>query len=86
MILVVGGIVRLYDQTPTRQERGVMKIRLHPKFDPDNLYNDVAVLKVRWFDESAVLFAVFSRDFQNKHNSCLVFVAIESLYLHTGTS
>lgn len=47
--------MRLYDETPTRQERGVLEIRIHPKFDLDNLYNDVAVLKVRWFDESAVI-------------------------------
>lgn len=47
MLLVVGGVVKLNDRTSTRQERGVMNIRLHPEFDLENLYNDVAVLQVR---------------------------------------
>ncbi|KAL6263160.1 hypothetical protein P5V15_005962 [Pogonomyrmex californicus] len=45
-ILVVGGIVHLFDERSSRQERGVEKIRLHPKFDLDNLYNDIAVLQL----------------------------------------
>lgn len=43
---MVGGIVNLYDNSTTRQEKGVKSIRLHPKFDLENLYNDIAVLQV----------------------------------------
>lgn len=43
---MVGGIVKLYDNGPMRQEKGVKSIRIHPKFDSTFLYNDVAVLKV----------------------------------------
>ncbi|XP_011337775.1 trypsin-1 isoform X2 [Ooceraea biroi] len=45
-IVVVGGIVKLTDMTPTRQERGVEKISIHPMFDISTLHNDVAVLQL----------------------------------------
>jgi len=49
-IIVVGGILKL-NETLKRQEKGVENIRIHPKFNLENLYNDVAVLKVlvQWF-------------------------------------
>ncbi|KYN05440.1 Putative trypsin-6, partial [Cyphomyrmex costatus] len=44
-IIVVGGVINLYEAS-TRQEKGVENIRIHPKFNLENLYNDVAVLKL----------------------------------------
>ncbi|KAG5320822.1 TRY2 protein, partial [Pseudoatta argentina] len=44
-IIVVGGILKL-NETLKRQEKGVENIRIHPKFNLENLYNDVAVLKL----------------------------------------
>ncbi|KAG5323247.1 TRY2 protein, partial [Acromyrmex heyeri] len=44
-IIVVGGIRKL-NETLKRQEKGVENIRIHPKFNLENLYNDVAVLKL----------------------------------------
>ncbi|KYQ52119.1 Putative trypsin-6, partial [Trachymyrmex zeteki] len=44
-IIVVGGVIKLYE-TSKRQEKGVENIRIHPKFNLENLYNDVAVLKL----------------------------------------
>lgn len=43
---MVGGVIKLYE-TSKRQEKGVENIRIHPKFNLENLYNDVAVLKVQ---------------------------------------
>lgn len=43
---MVGGIVNLNDEGPTRQQKSVASIRIHPQFDSTYLYNDVAVLKV----------------------------------------
>ncbi|XP_012063420.1 PREDICTED: putative trypsin-6 [Atta cephalotes] len=44
-IIVVGGILKL-NETLKRQEKGVENIRIHPKFNLENLYNDIAVLKL----------------------------------------
>lgn len=43
---MVGGIVKLNDKNSTRQQRNVKNIKLHPEFDLNNLYNDVAILQV----------------------------------------
>ncbi|XP_070164850.1 trypsin-10 [Polyergus mexicanus] len=45
-IIVVGGVLKLNENTSTRQERGVKILRIHPQFDMENLYNDVAVLQL----------------------------------------
>ncbi|XP_024875277.1 trypsin-3-like [Temnothorax curvispinosus] len=45
-IMVVGGVVKLSDNRTNRQERGVVTIRIHPKFNLRTLHNDVAVLKL----------------------------------------
>ncbi|KAH0948354.1 hypothetical protein HN011_009724, partial [Eciton burchellii] len=45
-ILVIGGILKLRGESPTRQERGVEKIRIHPMFNYSTLQNDVAVLQL----------------------------------------
>ncbi|XP_029160583.1 trypsin alpha-like [Nylanderia fulva] len=43
---VVGGIIQLKQNTNTRQEKNVKTIKIHPKFDMNTLYNDVAVLQL----------------------------------------
>ncbi|KAM0736167.1 putative trypsin-6 [Formica fusca] len=45
-IIVVGGVLKLNEETSTRQERGVETLRIHPEYDMKNLYNDVAVLQL----------------------------------------
>lgn len=45
--MVVGGVLKLDENTTTRQERGVEKLRVHPNFNSITLHNDVAVLQVR---------------------------------------
>lgn len=45
-ITVVGGIVNLINETSTRQKSSVASIRIHPEFDLQNLYNDVAILQL----------------------------------------
>ncbi|XP_012532427.2 trypsin [Monomorium pharaonis] len=46
MVIVVGGIVHLVDEVPSRQERKVLDIRIHPEFDISTLHNDVAVIQL----------------------------------------
>lgn len=45
-IIVIGGVLKLDENNSTRQERGVEKIRIHPKFNLMTLWNDVAVLQL----------------------------------------
>ncbi|KMQ97152.1 transmembrane protease serine 9-like protein [Lasius niger] len=45
-IMVVGGVLKLDENTTTRQERGVEKFRVHPNFNSITLHNDVAVLQL----------------------------------------
>lgn len=46
MVMVVGGIINLNDRGLTRQQRKIENVIVHPNFDIDNLYNDVAILKL----------------------------------------
>ncbi|XP_072743648.1 trypsin-like [Anoplolepis gracilipes] len=45
-IMVVGGVLKLNENTVTRQERGVEEFRTHPEFNLNTLQNDVAVLQL----------------------------------------
>ncbi|XP_072747607.1 trypsin-like isoform X2 [Anoplolepis gracilipes] len=45
-IIVVGGVLKLNENTATRQERGVTEFRIHPEFILNTLQNDVAVLQL----------------------------------------
>lgn len=46
-ILVVGGELKLDEETSRGQKRGVTNMRIHPQFDLMTLQNDLAVLEVR---------------------------------------
>lgn len=46
MVMVVGGIVNLNDQGVTRQQRNIKSFKIHPRFDIDTLFNDIAIVEV----------------------------------------
>lgn len=45
-IAVTGGIVHLVNETPSRQQRRVLEIKIHPEFNLMTLQNDIAILKL----------------------------------------
>ncbi|XP_012227738.1 trypsin-like [Linepithema humile] len=45
-IVLVGGILKLDENSLTRQERGVEKIKVHPEFNTKTYQNDIAILKL----------------------------------------
>lgn len=45
-IIVVAGEIELKDKREARQWSGVTKIILHPKYDHQKVYNDIALLQV----------------------------------------
>ncbi|XP_017761190.1 PREDICTED: trypsin-1 isoform X1 [Eufriesea mexicana] len=46
-IIVIGGDLKLSEQSATSQRRGVEKIHVHPQYDSSTLQNDIAVLVLK---------------------------------------